>query len=58
MAKEWDYEKNVNLKPENFTANSGKKVWWKCRKGHEWQTFIYSRNNGRGCPFCSGQKKQ
>ena len=22
-------KKNDNLKPENFTANSNKKVWWK-----------------------------
>ena len=31
-AKEWNYEKNGRLKPENFTANSNKKVWWKCKK--------------------------
>lgn len=54
LAKEWSYERNGNLKPENFTANSGKKVWWKCSKGHEWQAAIFSRNNGHGCPFCSG----
>ena len=51
------YEKNVNLKPEDFMPNSNKKVWWKCGKGHEWQAAIYSRNSGRGCPYCSGHKK-
>ena len=55
LEKEWNYKKNGSLKPENFTANSHKKVWWKCSKGHEWQTKIYSRNIGRGCPYCSGQ---
>ena len=25
LAQEWNYEKNDNLKPEDFTANSGKK---------------------------------
>ncbi len=55
LAKEWDYEKNGDLKPEYFTSNSNKKVWWKCNKGHEWQATIYDRNNGCGCPYCSGR---
>ncbi len=56
IAKEWNYEKNGSLKPEHFTTNSHKKVWWKCCNGHEWQATIDSRNNGNDCPFCSGQK--
>ena len=56
LAQEWNYEKNVNLKPFSFTANSGKKVWWKCNKGHEWQAPIYSRNNGNGCPICHSER--
>ena len=54
-AKEWNYEKNGKLKPESFTANSNKKVWWKCSKGHEWQAIIANRNKGIGCPYCSGR---
>ena len=45
IAKEWHYEKNGNLKPEYFAANSNKKVWWKCSNGHEWQAVINSRYN-------------
>ena len=56
LTKEWNYEKNGNLKPEDFTANSGKKVWWKCSKGHEWQATLYSRNTGNGCPVCSSER--
>ena len=56
LAKEWNYERNGNLRPEDFTANSGKKVWWKCDKGHEWQATIANRNRGRGCPYCTNQK--
>ena len=56
IAKEWHYEKNGNLKPEYFSSNSGKKVWWICQKGHEWQATIDNRNNKRGCPYCSGKK--
>lgn len=55
IAKEWNYEKNDGLSPEDITPNSGKKVWWKCSKGHEWQAKIYHRNNGSGCPYCSGR---
>ena len=55
LAKEWNYEKNGDLRPEDFTAMSGQKVWWKCEKGHEWQAAIASRNNGTSCPYCSGR---
>lgn len=57
LAKEWNHEKNGTLKPKDFTANSGKKVWWKCKNGHEWEAKIQNRNNGRGCPYCAGRKK-
>lgn len=55
VASHWNYERNGNLKPEHFTANSNKKIWWKCQKGHEWQATINNRNNGNGCPYCSGR---
>lgn len=55
IANEWNYERNGDLKPEYFAPNSGKKVWWKCRKGHEWQSSIQSRNKGSGCPYCAGR---
>ena len=56
IAKEWNYERNGNLKPENFIASSKHKVWWKCSKGHEWLATIGSRNEGNGCPYCAGRK--
>ena len=56
IAKEWHPTKNNNLKPEDVTKRSGKKVWWKCIKGHEWKTVIFIRTNGGNCPFCSGKK--
>ena len=55
LAKEWNYERNGNLKPEDISANSKQKVWWKCSKGHEWQAVISSRNIGSGCPYCAGK---
>ena len=58
IAKEWNYEKNGDLKPENVSPNSNKKVWWICPKGHEYQSVISNRTgkNNRNCPYCSNQK--
>ena len=55
LASEWNYDKNNGLQPEDVTPNCNKKVWWRCCKGHEWQAFIYNRNKGNGCPYCSGR---
>lgn len=55
LAKEWHPNKNGDLTPKDITVGSGKKVWWKCNKGHEWEAIIYSRNHGIGCPICSGE---
>ena len=55
LADEWNYEKNDVITPSEVMPNSGKKVWWKCSYGHEWKAAIYSRNNGHGCPYCSGK---
>jgi hypothetical protein len=56
IAKEWNYEKNGELTPDKVTSNNGKKVWWKCSKGHEWQAKIYHRNNGSNCPICYSER--
>ena len=53
IIKEWDYEKNKPLRPEQFKAGSNTKVWWKCSKcGYEWRTTITSRTSGNSCPKC------
>ena len=56
LAAQWHPTKNGDLTPDIVTAGSHKKVWWQCRQGHEWQSQIYDRNNGNGCPYCSGKK--
>ena len=56
LSKEWNYEKNNGLTPVDVMSSSGKKVWWKCSKGHEWQASIADRNRGRGCPYCASKK--
>jgi len=39
--------------PTTFSAGSGKRVTWRCLKGHEWVAVVASRTAGRGCPVCS-----
>ena len=56
IASEWCYEKNGSMTPYNSSPASGKMVWWKCDKGHEWQTPILNRHQGSGCPICSNQE--
>ena len=55
LAAEWNYEKNGELLPSMIAPNSNRKVWWKCKKGHEWQNAPGRRKNN-GCPFCSNQR--
>jgi hypothetical protein len=57
LAGEWHPTKNAPLTPNDVTDGSNKKVWWLCRKGHEWQAHINIRNRiGSGCPYCARKK--
>jgi len=53
LLREWDAEKNAPLTPEGVASTSTARVWWKCEKGHSWQTQLSSRAKARsGCPVC------
>ena len=54
IADEWHPTKNGDLKPEEFTGSSGKKVWWLCPKDHSYDSVITSRTSKKptGCPHC------
>ncbi len=52
---EWDDTANGEMTPKMVAYGSGKKVWWRCEKGHTWQAVINSRSNGSGCPVCAGK---
>ena len=58
VAEEWNTQKNGGLRPSQILPGSNKKVWWKCKEGHEWQTTPKHRTkpNGTGCPYCAGQR--
>lgn len=54
LVPEWS-DRNYT-KPTDITKGSGKKVWWICNKGHEWEARVSDRSkfNGTNCPYCSG----
>lgn len=56
LVSEWHPTRNHNISPKDVTLKSGKKVWWVCSRGHEWQAKIQDRSRGQGCPFCSGRR--
>lgn len=56
LLSQWHPEKNGDLTPEDISHGSQKKVWWRCRHGHEWQSTPYIRTSrGSGCPVCAGK---
>jgi len=55
LAAEWHPENNGALLPSQVFAGSKKRVWWRCKKGHDWSAKIYSRVIGYGCPACAGK---
>jgi hypothetical protein len=56
LIKEWHPTKNAGIKPQELTPGSGKKIWWICREGHEWEAVVYSRSRGSGCPCCNNSR--
>lgn len=53
----WNYEKNISA-PEEFTAGSNKKVWWRCDTcGYEWEAQIFLVSQGGRCPNCAKQNR-
>lgn len=53
LGSEWHTIKNEDLKSTDVFAGSHKKVWWKCKAGHEWEASIANRSKGHGCAVCS-----
>lgn len=52
IAKQWHPTKNKHLAPRDVSFLSRKKVWWICRKGHEWELYIISAIKKLICPYC------
>ena len=55
LIKTWDYKKNKNVTPEQFTSSNKTKVWWICDKfNHSWEASISDRTYKKaGCRICN-----
>ncbi|MDD4808372.1 MAG: zinc-ribbon domain-containing protein [Oscillospiraceae bacterium] len=59
LLEQWDEERNLPLTPETVGHSSGKLVWWRCEKGHSWQTQVHSRSASfTGCPRCNEERME
>ena len=59
LLEKWNYEKNnkLGIKPKSISKSYSKKVWWKCKNGHEYQRHVYNERKGSGrCPICKKLK--
>ena len=57
LVPEWHPNRNGDLAPNAITKSSGRKVWWLCGHGHEWEAVVASRTQmGSGCPYCAGKR--
>ncbi|MBT7895904.1 MAG: zinc-ribbon domain-containing protein, partial [Flavobacteriales bacterium] len=64
LEKQWHPTFNGDKKPEDYTAGSHEKIWWKCREDpkaddHVWYSEIKSRTRGNksGCPICINRRE-
>ena len=57
LAKEWHPTKNGLLTPCEVSHGKGKKVWWQCRFGHEYQATVLHRSHGTNCPICNSGRQ-
>ena len=55
LCREWDYDKNGALTPDQITPGRNSKVWWRCSKcGHSYAAPPNRRTlQGTGCRKCA-----
>ena len=57
LAAQWHPTMNGDLRPEDVTPGSNKRVWWLCEQGHAYLLRIASRASlNQGCPYCAGKR--
>lgn len=56
LAAQWHPTKNSSIGPQQVSAGSTKRVWWRCERGHDYPAQVFSRTAGTGCPYCAGRK--
>lgn len=57
MSLEWHPSLNGDLKPNQVSGGTHRKVWWLCDSGHDYQVSVVQRAAKKsGCPICANQK--
>jgi len=61
LQQQWDHAANAHLGNIVIKRYSHKFVWWVCHKCpdghlHQWESYVYDRTGGAGCPQCAGKK--
>lgn len=59
LEDEWNYSRNQDINPRTLHRSSNRRVWWICKKGHEWVASINHRTHVEkptGCPYCEHQR--
>lgn len=52
-----EYSSKNTIPFTSLSRGSGKKVWWECALGHEWEATPLNRTaKNSGCPVCAGRK--
>lgn len=52
LAAEWHPRRNGGALASSVVPGSGKRAWWLCARGHEFEAAVYKRAKGAGCPGC------
>ena len=52
LVGQWHPDRNGALTPDRVYAFSGRRVWWRCDRGHEWEAPVARRSSGSGCLRC------
>ncbi len=53
IATEWCAERNHGVLATATSQYSRRRGWWRCGRGHEYETSIYTRVRTQGCKVCS-----
>lgn len=57
LASQWDPAIGVNDRtPADVTVRSNYRASWVCGRDHFWRASVAGRTEGRGCPYCAGQR--
>ena len=56
LIEELDQDLNPYNDVKVLSSGSGKKVFWKCQKGHSYSMSPAAKTRSQGCPFCNNKR--